>query len=162
MINVPPPRLPYIDTSRPTHMPVASMVQPPPVRSGYYPPPSVSQQYATPAPFSHPVNDMYNAYSSPGNSFQGVKTERPSGPATYYDSLPAHPRPSDQMDTIDSDEEESVDITKVSPIMKYIQNKLVEHKYHLEMDGPFRYRSDTPGLFIFLLLLVTFVLGQNF
>ena len=66
------------------------------------------------------------------------------------------------MDTIDSDEEESVDITKVSPIMKYIQNKLVEHKYHLEMDGPFRYRSDTPGLFIFLLLLVTFVLGQNF
>ena len=105
---------------------------------------------------------MYNAYSSPTKGYHGlgqVKSERPN----YYDSLPAQPRPSDQMEAVDSeDDDDAVDITKVSPIMKYIQNKLVEHKYHLEMDGPFRYRSDTPGLFIFLLLLVTFVLGQNF
>ena len=50
------------------------------------------------------------------------------------------------MDDINSEEDDSIDITKVSPIMKYISGKLVEHKYHLEMDGPFKQRSDTPGL----------------
>ena len=56
------------------------------------------------------------------------------------------------------DDDDSVDITKVSPIMKYISNKLVEHKYHLEMDGPFRYRSDIPGLSKHLFVAYKFVL----
>jgi len=148
--NFPPPGLPpFIDTSRPPPVPLShpppTLVAPPPViPRPFYPPPVTSFQAPTyPLPQPHPVNDMYNAYSSPQKSYHNpVKNERP----TYYDSLPAQPRPSDQMDAIDSDEDESIDITKVSPIMKYISSKLVEHKYHLEMDGPFRYRSDTPGL----------------
>ena len=101
---------------------------------------------------------MYNAYSSPTKGYHGlgqVKSERPN----YYDSLPAQPRPSDQMEAVDSeDDDDAVDITKVSPIMKYISNKLVEHKYHLEMDGPFRYRSDIPGLSKHLFVAYKFVL----
>ena len=58
----------------------------------------------------------------------------------FFDSLPT--------EAVDSAEEEEseVDITKVSPIMKYMATKLVDQKYHLEMAGPFAYRSDIPGL----------------
>merc|ERR1719427_2137320 len=117
----------------------------------YSTPPSPS--YQTPAPGS----DMYNAYSSPSNQPYQSRSSLPPAPpplvppvkseiGTYFDSLPVHPRPSTQLEQVDSEEEDSVDITKVSPIMKYIAGKLLELKYHLELDGPFRYRSDIPGL----------------
>ena len=96
---------------------------------------------------------MHNVYSI---TYQPCKTLPPAPPklvlpvktetGTYYDSLPVHPRPSTQLEQVDSEEKDSVDITKVSPIMKYIAGKLQELKYHLEMDGPFHYRSDIPGL----------------
>jgi len=101
---------------------------------------------------------MYNAYSSPSTqTYPPRNNSLPPAPpplvppvkseiGTYYDSLPVHPRPSTQLEQVDSEEEDSVDITKVSPIMKYIAGKLQELKYHLELDGPFRYRSDIPGL----------------
>ena len=59
----------------------------------------------------------------------------------FFDSLPT-----EAVDSAEEEEESEVDITKVSPIMKYIANKLVDQKYHLEMAGPFAYRSDIPGL----------------
>ena len=158
-LGVPPPRLPFIDTSRPPPVPVAAalpvthpppILQPPPARPGpFYPPPVSSYPGPGYSGGPHPAPDMYNAYSSPQKPYHGpaaVKPE-PHPVKTYYDSLPAQPRPSDHVEAIDSDDEDfGIDITKVSPIMKYISSKLVEHKYHLEMDGPFRYRSDTPGL----------------
>jgi len=121
-----------------------------------------SYHHANKSPKSPPYTgnlggDMYNAYSSPGNQQYQPRNSLPPAPpplippvksanATYYDSLPVHPRPSTQLEQVDSEEEDSLDITKVSPIMKYIAGKLVELKYHLELDGPFRYRSDIPGL----------------
>merc|ERR1719427_699720 len=104
-----------------------------------------------------PAGDMNNAYSSPTTlPYQSRNSLPPAPPplvppvkpetGTYYDTLPVHPRPSTQLEQVDSEEEDSVDITKVSPIMKYIAGKLQELKYHLELDGPFRYRSDIPGL----------------
>ena len=59
----------------------------------------------------------------------------------FFDSLPT-----EAVDSAEEEEESEVDITKVSPIMKYMAGKLVEQKYHLEMAGPFAYRSDIPGL----------------
>ena len=61
--------------------------------------------------------------------------------ATFFDSLPT-----EAVDSAEEEEEAEVDITKVSPIMKYMAAKLVEQKYHLELAGPFAYRADTPGL----------------
>jgi len=125
-----------------------------------------SPNYPPYQPPYHPINkspqpssagDMYNAYSSPTTQNYQSRTSLPPAPpplvppvksetGTYYDTLPVHPRPSTQLEQVDSEEEDSVDITKVSPIMKYIAGKLQELKYHLELDGPFRYRSDIPGL----------------
>jgi len=117
--------------------------------------------YSSPASPSYSApgqgGDMYNAYSSPNNQPYQSRNSLPPAPpplvppvkaerGTYYDSLPVHPRPSTQLEQVDSEEEDSVDITRVSPIMKYIAGKLQELKYHLELDGPFRYRSDIPGL----------------
>eukprot|EP00092_Neocalanus_flemingeri_P004867 GFUD01005237.1.p1 GENE.GFUD01005237.1~~GFUD01005237.1.p1 ORF type:complete len:1554 (+),score=557.90 GFUD01005237.1:650-4663(+) len=120
--------------------------------------PNYSSSHSPSYQTSGPGSDMYNAYSSPSNP-QPYQTRNSLPPAppplvppvkpemgTYYDSLPVHPRPSTQLEQVDSEEEDSVDITKVSPIMKYIAGKLLELKYHLELDGPFRYRSDIPGL----------------
>jgi len=59
----------------------------------------------------------------------------------FFDSLPT-----EAVDSAEEEEESEVDITKVSPIMKYMAGKLVEQKYNLEMAGPFAYRSDIPGL----------------
>eukprot|EP00090_Calanus_glacialis_P034363 TRINITY_DN5765_c0_g1_i1.p1 TRINITY_DN5765_c0_g1~~TRINITY_DN5765_c0_g1_i1.p1 ORF type:complete len:1490 (+),score=607.25 TRINITY_DN5765_c0_g1_i1:212-4471(+) len=141
---------------------------PPPTNTSYQP---TSPNYSRPqptsptyTPYQHPTTqptpggDMYNAYSSPSTKqpYQSRTSLPPAPPplippvkpdsGTYYDSLPVHPRPSTQLEQVDSEEEDSVDITKVSPIMKYIAGKLLELKYHLELDGPFRYRSDIPGL----------------
>merc|ERR1719318_1914193 len=150
-------------------------VFPPKQQTPYYPPPSTnypptSPNYSRTQPtsptyqYQHPTTqptpgaDMYNAYSSPSSKqpYQPRTSLPPAPPplvpparpdsGTYYDSLPVHPRPSTQLEQVDSEEEDSVDITKVSPIMKYIAGKLLELKYHLELDGPFRYRSDIPGL----------------
>jgi len=163
VLDRPPPTFPPVD--RMGGQPLLSTPQQPP----YYPTHNTSYQPPSPnyPPYQPPFHtkspqpgtggDMYNAYSSPSTqTYQPRNTLPPAPPplvppvktetGTYYDSLPVHPRPSTQLEQVDSEEEDSVDITKVSPIMKYIAGKLQELKYHLEMDGPFRYRSDIPGL----------------
>merc|ERR1719232_1467187 len=113
MLGVPPPRLPFIDTTRPPPMPVAHPPlvhhQPPPLQAQFYPPasvgPPVASVYPGPAYNAGPGNEMYNAYSSPTKGYHGlgqVKSERPN----YYDSLPAQPRPSDQMEAVDSEDDD--------------------------------------------------------
>ena len=114
---------------------------------------SSSPHYSGHAPPSGPPSPRWDAYGPPqGGGRRAPPEVRRSQPLTdvkreqedtktFFDSLPT--------ETIDSDQEEEegeVDITKVSPIMKYMAGKLVEQKYHLEMAGPFSYRSDIPGL----------------
>ena len=172
-LPLPPPGLPFIDTSRP---PPGPLLHPPPVHA---PPPQPAQQrpfYPPARPYHappagpnyghhpppqqrHPVEmynearqpEMYNAYSGSGSNSSPRKK-------SYFDSLPAKPRPSENLEAVDSeDEEELIDITNVSPIMKYIAGKLVEHKYHLELEGPFKQRAGTPGLSKHLLVAVKIV-----
>jgi len=42
--------------------------------------------------------------------------------------------------------DELIDLTEVSPIMKFIAKKLEDGAYPLELSGPFRYKENTPGL----------------
>ena len=166
MVNLPlPPPLPFIDTSRP---PPGGLLHPPPLHTApppgqmpfypqprpYHPPPAGPNYGQHPPPQQrHPVEmynenrqtEMYNAYSSPAKK-------------SYFDSLPARPRPSEHLEAVDSeDEDENFDMTKVSPIMKYIAGKLVEHKYHLELEGPFKNKSSTMGLSRHLFVAVKMV-----
>jgi len=56
------------------------------------------------------------------------------------------------LDNVESDEEPSkgeegaIDITKITPIMKYIAKHLEESKQKLEMRGPFAFNVNSPGL----------------
>lgn len=43
-------------------------------------------------------------------------------------------------------EDDPIDLTEVSPIMKFIAKKLEDGAYPLELSGPFRYKENTPGL----------------
>ena len=153
------PSLPFVDTSvpppglgpSPPSLGFPPLERPPPFTPVATPPP-VSSYYPGRQETHQP---RYNAYQGPGPQHrpppQPVQHHRPIQPQprpqpSYFDSLPVHPRPADHLEAIESDEEDAVDITKVSPIMKYIAGKLQELKYHLELEGPFRYRSDIPGL----------------
>ena len=161
-LPLPPPGLPFIDTSRP---PPGAIHHPPPLLNPpqqrpffppprpYHPPPAGPNYGQHPPPQQrHPVEmynearkpEMYNAYSSPKKS--------------YFDSLPAMPRPSENLEAVDSeDDEDTFDMSKVSPIMKYIAGKLVEHKYPLQLEGPFKQKVGNTGLSKHLFVAVKIV-----
>jgi len=126
---------------------------PPP---GQAPRPQPSSPHFSEGPsFPRPPSPQgrYDAYSGSKYSAPAppppVPILAPGASGPFFDSLPRIKSPDldSQLEPVDSDDDEdSIDITKVSPIMKYIAGKLSDQKYHLELSGPFKYNSNIPGL----------------
>jgi len=126
---------------------------PPPVQGPRPHPTSPNYSDGPVFPRAPSPQGRYDAYSGSKYSAPAppppVPILAPGSAGPYFDSLPRVKSPdlSSQLEPVDSDEDEdSIDITKVSPIMKYIAGKLSDQKYHLELSGPFKYNSNIPGL----------------
>jgi len=151
----PPPsqHYPHVDPSlharghllHPTHLqePPPNYNQPPPApewpRSQSYPEERNPSDYSGYPPLHRPGHtDGFDSYMPPPPPVPIFHPDFDSD-SRYVDGPPTQNR-------LAPKNEDAINLTDISPIMKFVAKKLEERGARLELSGPFIFREDTPGV----------------